>query len=214
MDRIPPRSRRVFFVGPSLFEMGERAWHISPSSRLAEPGAHVEDAPRRDVRLGPLPRSTAHAWPGDAAIAHFTANSAVNCACVPPATRRLRTSPRIARSTAHACPDDAAVAHFTAFLFLQQQICCQRDRGGSITSEFIASSPTIPKSPQKMVAQRRMLQHTGPITSEGRIVPAWFRNRFYEVLEAAPLELAVRQEQAVAALELRVGGALNDADTR
>jgi len=40
---------------------------------------------------------------------------AVNCACVPPATRRLRTLPRIARSTAHACPDDAAVAHFTAF---------------------------------------------------------------------------------------------------
>jgi hypothetical protein len=115
--------------------MGERAWHISPSMRLAEPGAHVEDARRRDIGLGPLPRSTAHAWPGDAAIAHFTANSAVNCACVardapiahftansavncacvPPATRRLRTLPRIARSTAHACPDDAAVAHFTAF---------------------------------------------------------------------------------------------------
>jgi hypothetical protein len=41
----------------------------------------------------------------------------VNCACVPPATRRLRTLPRIPRSAAHACPDDAAVAHFTAFSF-------------------------------------------------------------------------------------------------
>jgi hypothetical protein len=92
--------RLVGIVGSSLIDMGERARQTAPGMRLGKPvprrrtpSADIRPGPRGQLRMrGPatrrlstsprIARSTAHAWPADAAIAHFTAYSRVNCACV------------------------------------------------------------------------------------------------------------------------------------